>query len=92
MGHSFFLIVCNHFIIKKQLQLGDKLIDNGIVFIWGASGNLGELFDYFTEQGFQYVENFMFVMLDRSKIPAQKKASTNKNSLFNYFKKTATKE
>ena len=72
MGHSFILIVCNYFIIKKRLQLGDTLIDNGIVFIWGASGNIAELFDYFTEQGFVYVENFMFVMLDRKKIPAKK--------------------
>jgi len=67
------------------------LINNGIVFIWGAAGNLSELFDYFTDQGFQYVENFMFVMLDRAKIPAKKKVVTNKNSLLNYFKKTATK-
>ncbi len=74
------------------MQLGDTLIDNGIVFIWGASGNLGELFDYFTEQGFVYVENFMFVMLDRQKIPAKKKVTSNKNSLLNYFKKTASKE
>jgi hypothetical protein len=62
------------------------------VFIWGASNNVGPLFDYFSEQGFQYVENFMFVMLDRSKIPNKKKPLPSKNNLFNYFKKTATKE
>ena len=74
------------------MQLGDTLIDNGIVFIWGVSGNIAELFDYFTEQGFVYVENFMFVMLDRKKIPAKKYVTSNKNSLLNYFKKTASKE
>lgn len=78
--------------MQESLRLSDRLINNGIVFVWGASNNIGELFDYFAEQGFQYVENFMFVMLDRSKIPAKKKASANKNSLLNYFKKTATKE
>lgn len=68
------------------------MISNGIVFVWGASYNVEELFDYFTEQGFLYVENFMFVMLDRNKIPAKKKNNNSKNSLLNYFKKTATKE
>lgn len=72
--------------------MNDRLINNGIVFIWGASNNIGSLFDYFSQQGFQYVENFMFVMLDRNKIPAKKKVTANKNNLFNYFKKTAAKE
>ena len=34
----------------------------------------------------------MFVMLDRQKIPLKKKAALTKNSLFNYFKKTASKD
>ena len=34
----------------------------------------------------------MFVMLDRQKIPDKKKLIPNKNSLFNYFKKTASKD
>jgi hypothetical protein len=68
------------------------LITNGIVFVWGASYNIGPLFEYFSQQGFQYVENFMFVMLDRNKIPQKKKISHNKNTLLNYFKKTPVKE
>lgn len=92
LGHHVLWVVRNYFITQKRLQLADKLINNGIAFVWGASGNVGELFDYFTEQGFLYVENFMFVMLDRKKIPAKKKTALSKNSLLNYFKKTATKD
>lgn len=44
-------------------------MDNGIVFVWGSNSNIGPLFRYFANQGFQYVENFMFAMLDRQKIP-----------------------
>lgn len=59
----------NIWLIQNKLKIGDDLMDNGIVFVWGSNSNIGPLFRYFANQGFQYVENFMFAMLDRQKIP-----------------------
>lgn len=62
------------------------------MFVWAPGSLVGQLFGYFAAQGFNYVENFTFVMLDRQKIPAKSRAQLSKNTLHNYFTKTAAKE
>ena len=70
------------------MKFDDSLIENGIVFIWIPKGHIGEMMDYFVDEGFMYVENFMFTLLDRKKIPEKKKTTISKYSLDHYFKNT----
>ena len=52
-----------------ELNLSESLIHNGIVFIWGEKMHIGAMMDYFEKMGFFYVENLIFVLLNRKKIP-----------------------
>ena len=47
--------------------------------------------DYFVGEGFMYVENFIFTLLDRKKIPEKKKMTASKYSLDHYFKNSTQK-
>lgn len=38
----------------------------GIMFIWAEKELIGEILDHFEAQGFEYVENMVYVMLDQS--------------------------
>lgn len=38
----------------------------GILFIWAEKELIGEILDHFEAQGFEYVENMVYVMLDPS--------------------------
>lgn len=64
-----------------------------MIFVWGTKTNIGELLDHFEEMGYVYAENFIFVLLNRSKIPAksQKQLAGNK-SLLSFFGKAQEKE
>jgi hypothetical protein len=64
-----------------------------MIFVWGTKTNIGELLDHFEEMGYVYAENFTFVLLSRSKIPAkfQKQLAGNK-SLLSFFGKPQEKE
>jgi len=42
-----------------------------MIFVWGTKTNIGELLDHFEQMGYVYAENFIFVSLSRSKIPAK---------------------
>jgi len=42
-----------------------------MIFVWGTKTNIGELLDHFEQMGYVYAENFIFVLLSRSKIPAK---------------------
>ena len=63
-----------------------------MVFVWGTKTNIGALLDHFEQMGYIYAENFAFVMLSRSKIPAQSQEQLAGNkSLLNFFsRKTPT--
>jgi hypothetical protein len=52
-----------------ELNLSEKLIHNGMVFAWGDKMHISAMMDYFEKMGFLYVENFIFVLLNRKKIP-----------------------
>lgn len=66
----------------------NELLSNGMVFIWGAKKNIGDIMDYFDSMGYAYAENFAFVLLSRPKIPnkTQKQLQGNK-SLLSFFSK-----
>lgn len=38
----------------------------GMLFIWSEKELIGEILDHFYQQGFDYVENMVYVMLDPS--------------------------
>ena len=44
--------------------------------------------DYFIDKGFVYVENFIFALLDRNKIPDKKKIPFPQNTLDRFLVKT----
>jgi N6-adenosine-specific RNA methylase IME4 len=50
-----------------QLQIPDSVMREGILFIWVEKELISDLLDHFETQGFQYVENVSYVMLDESK-------------------------
>ncbi|CAM6002730.1 unnamed protein product [Sphagnum balticum] len=68
------------------MALPGELLSNGMVFIWGAKTNIGQLMDHFESMGYAYAENFAFVLLSKSKIPAPgfRKVNGNK-SILNFF-------
>lgn len=78
---------------QKQLTLGNDLLSNGMVFVWGSKTNIGELMDRFDQMGYTYAENFTFVLLSRTKTPSktQKQLAGNK-SLLNFFAPTTPAE
>lgn len=85
--NTFNWTLSNFSLMQKQINLHDSLMDNGIVFIWLSHHQTGAIIDYFNSKGFQYVENFIFVLLDRQKISLHKKVNSQ-NSLLNFIKKT----
>lgn len=73
-----------------ELNLSEKLIHNGMVFAWGDKMLISAMMDYFEKMGFLYVENFIFVLLNRKKIPERSQKTFNGNkSILNFF--TVTK-
>jgi hypothetical protein len=73
-----------------ELNLSENLIHNGMVFVWGDKMHISTMMDYFEKMGFFYVENFIFVLLDRKKIPERSQKTVNGNkSILNFF--TVTK-
>lgn len=38
----------------------------GLLFIWAEKELIGEILDHFEQQGFEYVENMVYVMLDNN--------------------------
>ena len=64
-----------------------------MVFVWGGKGNIGELMGHFENMGYVYAENFMFALLDRTKIPAKvQKQLAGNTSLLNFFSPNKPKE
>lgn len=50
-----------------KLQIPDAVMREGILFIWVEKELISILLDHFETQGFVYVENVAYVMLDESK-------------------------
>ena len=50
-----------------KLQIPDAVMREGILFIWVEKELISMLLDHFETQGFVYVENVAYVMLDESK-------------------------
>lgn len=50
-----------------KLQIPDAVMKEGILFIWVEKELISILLDHFETQGFVYVENVCYVMLDESK-------------------------
>lgn len=55
----------------KKFKISEKVIDNGICFIWSNKKILGDLMEIMEAQGFVYIENYSFVYLSISKIIKQ---------------------
>ena len=53
----------------KKLRIPSSVMKDGILFIWAEKELIGDIVFHFEDQGFQYVENMVYVMLD----PTQKK-------------------
>ena len=79
---------------QRQLTLTSQTLNNGMVFVWGSKNNIGELLDRFAEMGYDYAENFIFVLLSRKKIPSKPKLQRldGNQSLLNFFSKAPAKE
>ena len=50
-----------------KLQIPDSVMREGIVFIWVEKELISLVLDHFETQGFLYVENVAYVMLDKKK-------------------------
>jgi len=48
----------------KKLIIPDKVMKDGILFVWAEKELISEIVLHFEEQGFQYVENMVYVMLN----------------------------
>lgn len=51
----------------KQIEIPKTIMPDGIIFVWTEKHLIHEMVKYFETQGFQYVENMCWVMLDKSK-------------------------
>ena len=60
----------------KKLRIPSSVMKDGILFIWAEKELIGDIVFHFEDQGFQYVENMVYVMLD----PTQKKCKFNLSS------------
>jgi hypothetical protein len=79
---------CIHPFIQKKINLSNELLSNGMAFVWGTKTNIGTLMDYFEQMGYNYAENFIFVMLSRNKISNKSTKNLSGNtSLLNFFTK-----
>ena len=50
----------------KKLIIPPDVMKEGMLFIWAEKELIGEILDHFEPQGFDYVENMVYVMLDPS--------------------------
>jgi hypothetical protein len=50
-----------------KLQIPDSVMREGILFIWVEKELISMVLDHFETQGFLYVENVAYVMLDKKK-------------------------
>lgn len=50
-----------------KLQIPDSVMKEGIMFIWVEKELISAVMEHFETQGFLYVENVAYVMLDKSK-------------------------
>jgi hypothetical protein len=48
----------------KELFIPTEVMREGIMFIWAEKELIGEIIDHFEPQGFEYVENMVYVMLN----------------------------
>ena len=48
----------------KKLIIPPEVMKEGMLFIWAEKELIGEILDHFEQQGFEYVENMVYVMLD----------------------------
>jgi hypothetical protein len=48
----------------QKLNINKKLMQDGMLFVWVEKENIRDVCEFFEEQGFYYVENMVWVMLD----------------------------
>lgn len=48
----------------KKLVIPNEVMREGMLFIWVEKELIGEILHHFYAQGFEYVENMVYVMLD----------------------------
>ena len=48
----------------KKLEIPPEVMKEGIMFIWTEKELIQEVIIHFEKQGFDYVENMVYVMLD----------------------------
>ena len=48
----------------KKLVIPPEVMKEGMLFIWAEKELISEILDHFEPQGFEYVENMVYVMLD----------------------------
>lgn len=48
----------------KQLQIPPEVMKDGILFVWCEKELISEVINHFDKQGFNYVENMVYVMMD----------------------------
>lgn len=63
-----------------QLQIPDSVMREGILFIWVEKELISTILEHFETQGFLYVENVCYVMLD----PKKEKCKQNSKSSDTY--------
>ena len=51
----------------RKLRISERLMKDGIVFIWNEKELMSPIIKFFEEQGMNYIENVCWVMLDESK-------------------------
>lgn len=49
----------------KKLIIPPEVMKEGMLFIWAEKELISEILDHFETQGFEYVENMVYVMLDQ---------------------------
>lgn len=57
----------------KRLSLSDKLLRNGIIFLWSSKDYLAEILEIMGDKGCKYIENICVAKIDASSLlPAEK--------------------
>lgn len=57
----------------KKLNLSDKLMRNGIIFVWSCKDQLAEILETMAEKGCKYIENICIAKIDASSLlPVEK--------------------
>lgn len=49
----------------KKMVIPPDVMKEGMLFIWAEKELISEILDHFEGQGFEYVENMVYVMLDQ---------------------------